>query len=165
MPITLPERSDLDNIFGSKNISAWADVENAEEDELIEARVTWAITNASNYILAKLARKYKVTDWLVFPAIIFDLVARRAGVELYRTPRGITDGAEMSQAMLAIDADLENKLNLVLAGGLVLIDLVETQPTNAPMVVNHISRRQKRDFGIDVDVIDTDDLPWIETES
>lgn len=164
MALTLPEREDLDNIFGRQNISKWADVSNDEDDDVIEDRVTWAVDNAKNYILGKLARKYLVADWLVLPAIIFDLVARRAGIELYRTPRGITDGAEMSAAILEIDRGLENQLNMVLAGVLVLTDLVEDQPKNVPGIHKQISRYQERDFGIKKDVVNTDELAWIETE-
>ncbi len=165
MSITLPEREDLDNIFGAVNISKWADVNNVEDDNAIVDRVTWAVGIASNYILGKLARKYKVSGWTAFPAIIFDLVARRAGIELYRTPRGITDGPDMSGAILGIDNDLENRLNLVLAGVLVLTDLVETQPINSPSISNRVSRHQQRDFGFGRDIIDTDELPWVETET
>lgn len=165
MAVTLPVRADLENIFGSVNIAKWADVNNTENDDVMEDRITWAIGIASNYILGKLARKYKVADWTVFPAIIFDLVARRSGIELYRTPRGITDGAEMSGAILEIDRELETRLNLVLAGALILIDLVGDQPINAPAINTYISRYQQRDFGIGREVINTDELPWIETES
>lgn len=140
---TLPEASDLYNVFGTTNINKWADADNVGVDdpedlpEGVTNRIEWAIEQAANYILSKLARKYDTASWAVFPTLIFDIVVRRAGVELYRTPRGLVDGTDMMSAMIAMHDDVENRLNLVLAGALILIDLVEDQPHNEPGINNH----------------------------
>lgn len=172
MSITLPVAADLYNVFGRVNINSWADADNLTEEDSIDARIEWAIEQAANYITAKLARKYKVEDWTTFPAIVKDLVVRRAGVELYRTPRGMTDGSDMSQTIGMFDQDIENRLNLILAGALILIDLVEDQPANVPGVYNALSPFQRREIPIQVRAdlgltpsvgVTTDDLVWVET--
>ena len=141
MALTLPVAADLYAIFGQTNIRSWGNADNVADSgsgaTAINTRITWAISQASIYVLAKLYRKYAVEGWSVFPAIIFDIVARRAGVELYRTPRGLIDGTDMMNAMVAMHDDVENRLNLVLAGALVLVDLVEDQLQNVPGINNH----------------------------
>lgn len=165
MPIALPDVDDLNAVFGCVNIAKWADADNAEDDDLIDQRITWAIEQAKNYVLGKLSRKFDVSAWTVFPAIPFDLVVRLAGLELYRTPRGLLDGTDTSSAIIGIEQEVDRKLRLILAGSLDLIDLVETPPRNVPGVYNRISKYQKPYFGIEPDTINTDELPYIETET
>lgn len=149
MAITLPVASDLYTAFGQANVRAWADADNDKDNTKIGNRITWGIAEASNYIVSRLALKFAVSDWTVFPARIFSLVVRRAGVELYKMPRAFTDGSDGNNSILTLEDYIETQLSLILGGNAKLIDLVEDQPKNVPGVNNNISSDAETEFGIE----------------
>lgn len=164
MSIALPTINDLNLAFGSKNISAWSDANNEEDDDLIEDRVILLIQHAADYITGKLSRKFDVASWVVFPSFIKHLVVRRAGVELYRLPRGLVDGNDTGAAIAEIERDIERKLNLVIAGVIELIDLVEAQTSNVPSIHLGITGSRRQDFADfkSIGEPNSEDSGWLE---
>lgn len=88
------ERSDIENVFGSKNVALWADMNNSRVAGEIAARIRWAITQASNDIDAALRGSYYHIPLQTLsgdiPAKVRDLCATLSGCILYE-PRGIED--------------------------------------------------------------------------
>jgi len=143
MAITLPTVTDLNNVFGSVNVNNWADVNNNADDTEIATRVTWAILMSSQYVLGRLVKKYDVGLWTTFPTIPFDLVVRRACVELYRHPRGMVDGNESDAAMMSINLEVESKIDQLLSGQLELMDIDE-EPRSVPGINNFTQFNSQR---------------------
>ncbi len=91
---TYCERSDIEAIFGTKNVAKWADMDEDEGAGDITARITLAISVASEEI-DDFARLYQYTVPLTTPAeatpvTIVNLAATLAGVWLYEA-RGCVD--------------------------------------------------------------------------
>ena len=77
-------RSDVDLIYGRRNVDKWADLDNAGTQAIIDARVTWAIALADAEIDSELSgTSYAVPFTGTIPTLIKDLSARLAGVYLY----------------------------------------------------------------------------------
>lgn len=111
------ERSDLNLLFGSDNISKWADLNNNEDAGEIQSRVCWALAESAVYFDDELSGgPYVVPFSEPFPAQIVSMSARYAGVLLYDS-RGIPDAGEgNTRNVLAYHRDLVSKfLSRVLA--------------------------------------------------
>jgi len=135
MPLTLPTKSDLVLVYGDDNINRWADANNDGIPQRTAERITYAIAEAKRYVLGRLAERFPVNDWTAYPEIVFNLIAQRAGIELYSNPRGLTDGDSSAKALLAKSEQIEARIEQILAGQLKLIDL-EEQPVSTPFVNN-----------------------------
>ena len=118
----LPERTDLEVVFGKANIALWGDADNTEDAGDIDARITWAIDQAYNYVAGRLAKRFKVADWTALPSLVFNLVAMRGGIELYQHPRGLVDGDTANNAINSINLKVESQIDQILAGQLHLLD-------------------------------------------
>ncbi len=138
------ERTDVEQIFGASNVSKWADVDNDQNAEKIEARIAWAIGLSEE----KLNNRLRGGPYTVpfggdaIPAEIVDAAARLAGVLLYDS-RGVTDfdpnGKPMHQ--LSAHRDMVDKFIAEVHANRVTLDITSTK-TTAPAVVNgHRSRR------------------------
>lgn len=81
------ERTDLDNCWGTANVTAWAKLSDSDDSTAIATRVTAAIAFADAYIDSVLRTTgYKVpvqTDAGAVPTLIENLSAVLAGVWLY----------------------------------------------------------------------------------
>lgn len=83
-------RSDLENIYGTKNIQRWADIESTGVAATIDARVNWALVLSYDYVNNKLfGGPYNVPLQGNYPTIV-TVQAQLACVYLYES-RGITN--------------------------------------------------------------------------
>lgn len=99
-------RTDLENEFGATNIAKWADPDNDEVEEDIEARIEWAIGKAANRINDMLRQcRYTVpfSDYPNAPQTIREVNSTLAGVLLYRSPRGLIDGEDMDDRIKSME--------------------------------------------------------------
>lgn len=125
-------RGDIDNIYGPTNVIRWADLENKGDPLYIDNRITWAIALASSYVYAKMANgPYVVPFADPEPILIVDIIARRAGLELYSS-RGIEDE---NDRMLEQGKRVERDINALLTDVLRLTD-VERNPITYPQNVS-----------------------------
>jgi hypothetical protein len=131
----LPAQSDLEIIVGASNVSQWADVDNDKDTTKRKARVAWAIARGYDYVIARISPRYDITTFVTFPSIVFQLIARRACIELYKSPRGLVDGDQAAAQLKSISIDIEAQIEQILAGQLPLID-APSQPNNYPEVDN-----------------------------
>lgn len=125
-------RASLNIVFGKTNIDKWADADNDQDPDKISARVAWASNKARNYIEGRLARRYSVPFTSV-PVIVINLIVSRTGIELFKSPRGLVDGNDMTAQINSINLEVESQLDQILAGTLQLIDA--TRPVEIPGVV------------------------------
>lgn len=83
-------RADMNNVFGTYNITRWADVSNNSDEVEIEARVDYALALALEEVKAKLRLlTYVVDDALELP-LVKHAICQRAGDLLY-SPRAVSD--------------------------------------------------------------------------
>jgi len=153
MAIVLPELDDLAIIYGNANIRQWADMDNDDDTTKILQRVAYAVTEAKRYVYQRLALRYDVSLWETLPEEVFSIIAKRAGIELYATPRGLKDGTEAAKMLATISIAIEAKLEQILTGQVTLLDLPdEQQPMTWPVANNSTAsfideeryRRQQR---------------------
>jgi phage gp36-like protein len=87
-------RTDVEDIFGVENIKVWADLDNDGDAEKILARITRAISWASERVDAAFRHgRYElplVNDEGKTPLLIVDITSNLAGVWLYEN-RGVID--------------------------------------------------------------------------
>lgn len=81
--------ADLFDVFGMLNVKKWADLDNDQDLEKIEARITSAISRASGEIDDWLRDRYDV-PFNPVPSAINEVASILAGVRLYEN-RGIED--------------------------------------------------------------------------
>lgn len=135
MSVTLPLRADLEAAFGAANIAQWCDVDGTENAQLIDARATWGIQRGYNWIVAKLDRRFAISQiTTTLPAIVFELITDRAGIEVYRSPRGIVDGDPAFQMINSASLRIESYVEQLQTGAMDLTDIA-TPPTDTIAVV------------------------------
>lgn len=130
-------RADLDNEFGIDNIDSWADSNNDADPDVIEDRVTWAIRKATAHINAELLGNVYSTpfdDIDDVPDQLQLMCATYAGIFLYRSPRGMPDGADASGNMATLKDETDLVLQRIKAGTmkLPLTPLNSYQPDAIP---------------------------------
>lgn len=135
MTAALPQQSDLEMIYGATNIAQWASADNDGDITKREARVNWAIARGYDYILSRVSRRYDISTFVEFPSIVFQLIAKRAGIELYSSPRGLVDGDPATAQLNSLSLQVEVALDQIIAGVLPLID-APVQPTVMPGINN-----------------------------
>lgn len=91
-------RTDLDNVFGSRNVDLWADLNNDNSPTEIAARVTWALNLATEFVKAKFRSSAYDWDDVVDDAIVEHIVAVKAGLFLYAN-RAVSDEEEKANPM------------------------------------------------------------------
>ena len=131
----LPTVTDLQVIYGSTNVDQWADADNDADVVKKAARITWAINNAYLYISGRLCKRFDFTTFVSFPQIIFQLIAKRAGIELYASPRGLADGDAQTAQLNARSLEIESQIDQILSGQLQVIDL-PVFPVDQPGITN-----------------------------
>jgi hypothetical protein len=109
-------QSDLELVWGSNNISKWADANNNANAGEISARIAWAIEAADADINDRLRRTWHDLPFSTIPFRIKNLSARLAGIKLYKSPRGLTDGDETNEVMNNEMESCENELCNIIAG-------------------------------------------------
>jgi hypothetical protein len=86
--------SDVIQIYGTSNVTTWADLDNLGDNNLMKTRVCWALQLAYEQINNRLyGGPYTVPFVMPAPYQVKDLNARLAGVLLYES-RGIVDVPE-----------------------------------------------------------------------
>lgn len=83
-------RSDVEGIFGTDNVTKWADVDEDENAATITARITTAIGVATNDVDVRLRGGPYTIPFSEVDLLVRDVTARLAGVWLYES-RGIED--------------------------------------------------------------------------
>lgn len=119
---TLPVRVDLEAVVGKSNIAQWADANNDGDDVDINARITWAIQSAADYVLGKLQNRFNFAAQETLPSACLRLVATRACIELYQAPRGLVDGDSAFQMINSMKLQIDAKLDQYNAGQLRFLD-------------------------------------------
>jgi hypothetical protein len=89
-------RALLNTVFGEKNITAWADLNNDEDEEAIDARVDYAIAWAPAYIRTFVLARATLDETNL---VVRDIIIRQAGIWLYES-RGIS-GDDATQSPVA----------------------------------------------------------------
>ena len=90
-------RSDINDIFGTTNVTTWADLDNDSDGDVITARVARSIAWATTEINDRLrGGPYEIPLPSTVAATITDLCATLAGVWLYRS-RGVDDESEIDK--------------------------------------------------------------------
>lgn len=132
---TLPTKADLVTIVGTNNVNQWADVDNLQNQTTIDNRVTWAIQQGYNYVVGRIALRFDITTFVSLPAIVYQLIAQRACIELYQSPRGLVDGDPAVAQLNSISLLVESRIDQILAGILRVTD-APVQPEQVPTVEN-----------------------------
>ena len=122
MPPALPTQANIEVIYGINNISEWSDADNDGDAVKKAARVAWAIQRGYDYILGRVYKRFDISTFTAYPAVIFELIAKRAGIELYNSPRTIVDGDSAVAQIGAMSLQIEATLDQILSGQLYLID-------------------------------------------
>jgi phage gp36-like protein len=124
----------MEAIFGKKNIAKWADADNDEDEDTIEARILWALQEAEDRINDRLRPSpYKIPFEGTTPSRIVTLCNKLAGILLYETPRGLTD-VDTQVSYDAMKDEINDTLNNLVRGR-ERID-AEQLGDNVPQVVN-----------------------------
>jgi hypothetical protein len=76
----------LNVLFGSKNIDAWADLNNNKDEQEMEARIAYAIAWAPAYIRTLVLARATLDETNL---AVQDIIIRQAGIWLYES-RGIS---------------------------------------------------------------------------
>lgn len=136
--------SDLNNIYGERNIVRWSDVDN---DEVInELRVDWALEQANIYIDGRLtetmydsAIPFGSVDCENVPPIIRLMAATLAGLFLYDTRR-IIDAQDPTDQVSQQRMNFDRWMKQILKGQLKLRDVnndpIEKDSANSPFNEN-----------------------------
>lgn len=97
-------RADVETAFGKSNVKKWADVNNDGNGADVEARVTWALESAYEYVNDRLREGPYTIPFVIdgtLPKTIVRMCAAYAGVLLYES-RGIVDVDADGRAMHAL---------------------------------------------------------------
>lgn len=130
-------KSDIEIIFGSDNVTKWADLNNSSDQTEIDARICWSLQQAHSQINDRLTPgPYKIPFETPVPIQIIDTCARLAGVILYES-RGITDmtDGEKPKNQLTYHRQLAMKLlNNILNDRVQFLGLKHTADYPEPVV-------------------------------
>lgn len=141
MTITLPTKSDLLVVYGAENIDKWASANNDGSPTAKETRIAWAVNNAYNYVCGRLASQYNVAGFVTLPYVVFELIAKRGGIELYESPRGLVDGDPATRMLQQKSTQIEARIDQILSGQLQLLDLPSAQQ---PIAIPHVDNSTAR---------------------
>lgn len=131
-------RSDLELAFGKHNVEKWADVNNNRLVTEIDARVTWAIEEASAELDARLGHSVIQLADLTgppWPRLVVRLEAYLAALLLYES-RGISDAEEGEHQLRWVDQRVKKLISAVHLGQVKLDVDAPVDVTEAPFVVN-----------------------------
>lgn len=126
-------REDVEFIFGTQNISTWADTNNGESAADIDERIYWAIDLAIATVDARLRPSKYDVPFVSIDQMIIDITARLAGVLLY-------DSRRITDTSLEVNVDIhrtfvEEMFSQIL-GDTLILNVVATIDINVPSVVN-----------------------------
>ena len=124
-------RDDINNVFGSDNVTTWGDINNDGNASDITARIDWAIALAEEYFNDRLEDgPYNDIDPTVSNQYKYNL-AKKAGLYLYES-RGYEDqGNAWAAAKKEVD-DYIDRINL----GMSSMSTQTRTSKNYPQVVN-----------------------------
>lgn len=135
------ERSDIEDVYGAKNIEAWADLDNDRDAGKIAARVSRALKYAMTEINDVLrSGLYAVPFTAPVPRAIVDISALLAGVWLYEN-RGTKDfNPDTGRAVHRYEMQRKRAVIALknIASYATSLE-VETQVEVTPKTVNHAS--------------------------
>ena len=132
-------RSDLEALFGRSNVTKWADMDNDQDSDAIEARIDRAIAVASARIDDRLRSGPYSLPITGSPPTLVNLAAQLAGVWLYES-RGVQDFSPDTgypvHRLRWHTVQAEKTIREILSG-VVRLNAAEThRGTTAPMIVN-----------------------------
>ena len=106
-------RSDLENIYGTKNVARWADIENTGVATTIDARINWALVLSYDFVNNKLfGGPYNVPLQGNYPMIV-TTQAQLACVYLYES-RGLTNVDEQGNPIHQLEQGKKWAENILL---------------------------------------------------
>lgn len=121
--------TDLYLVYGEGNIRKWADADNDKDDDKIAARIDWAIAKADAYIDDRLRRKWHDLPFDPVPTTIKELSAQLAGINLFRSPRGLVDGDDSNATMSEMREECDTIIGNIL-GGVIKLDYAITMSSH-----------------------------------
>ncbi len=132
-------RVDVERVYGSDNVAAWADINNNKDVDEIEAQINYAISVADSEMRGSLAS----SQWIMpsagdtLPVILVHNVAKLAGVKLYESRYAVNDLSESGgQHQLAVHKrDVGRFIQSVLLGAISISPLTSTVNSAAPNVI------------------------------
>lgn len=126
-------RADLDAVFGSDNITIWADLNNNQNAGEIAARVLWSFNLATAEVQGYLiGSTYKWSD-VEEHIVVKHLIVLRAGILLYG-PRAVSDEEDKANPMRGHEKRYNELLKRVFTGNFALTDKTK-QCGTIPIVV------------------------------
>lgn len=133
--VPIVSRASIEAVFGKDNISTWADADNDQDPTTISNRIAWAANKSAAIVLGRLKKKF-VIPFPVMPSLVVEMISTRAGIELFRSPRGLVEGDVSSNQINSIDKANDALIGLVLKGRLEFTDGTYTKATNIIHAVN-----------------------------
>lgn len=141
---TYAVRSDLENIYGKKNVARWADIDNDGVLTTIDARINWALELSYDYVNNKLdGGMYAVPLAGRYPMIV-TCQAHLASVYLYES-RGLTNKSEDGKPIHQLEQGRDWAINVLaqIRAGVIRIQRALPQDvvgTIVPMPIRTIQR-------------------------
>lgn len=130
------EAEDLYLCFGETNVRKWADLENAGDDAHVQARIAWAIEQATAYFDDRLRNGpylFPLGSGTEVPAALVRACALYAGAMLYEA-RGLSDAdSDAEHSLRWAEKKADNWIKAVIAR-IIRLDL-ELLVTDHPFVV------------------------------
>lgn len=128
-------RAAIEAVFGKANIATWADTDNDQDATTISNRIAWAANKATTIVLGRLKKKY-IIPFPVMPSLVVEMICTRAGVELFRSPRGLVEGDVESNQINSINDANDQLIGMVLSGRIEFTDGTYTKPMSVIASVN-----------------------------
>ena len=131
--MTYATRTDIDNVYGSANVTQWADINNTGDPTEIDARVAWALAEADDRIDNRMREGPYAIPFDPVPRTITNIAARLAGYYLYES-RGLIDPDNAAQNQVKPSRDYaERQLDDALSNR-IRLDATRTADTTYPTI-------------------------------
>ena len=113
--------TDMELIYGPKNIKRWADLDNDEVAATIAARKAWACELATEFVNSRLLNGPYEIPFTSVPTMIVNLTAMYAGILLY-DGRQVVSSEEPHDQVSRQRKDFDRYLRQIFKGQLKLLD-------------------------------------------
>lgn len=128
-------RTALELVFGAENVAKWADLDNNNVAEDIDARCGWALNLAESIVSGLLSGStYKWDDIQSLP-VVSHLITLQAGMLLY-APRAVSDEENKTNPIRGHKEQFDMLIKRVYSGNFAFVGAVK-QCSSVPVVVQH----------------------------
>lgn len=144
-------RSDLENIYGTKNITRWADIENTGNVQTIDAKINWALELSYDFVNNKLfGGPYNTPLQGRYPMIV-TAQAHLAAVYIYEA-RGVTNTDEQGNPVHQLEQSKKWAENILLQirGGTIRLANALAVDLAGTIVPKAIQSSYRRPYGYGV---------------